>query len=167
MAAADPKSPNRQKTPAEEVDTSGEQAAAAKSGCSPNQTDEAAGDKSGVCPNGELGAEDVGSDGGGSVATHSGEVGVDSVAGAANKTTCVSPEDRAATEKMAESLDSQQQAFDWSETEDDEEGAKTQTKENAKSGMPTMLMCVRVSFSLGLTRGKLSPSCSRADSNLC
>ncbi|XP_043973374.1 histone-lysine N-methyltransferase MECOM [Gambusia affinis] len=135
MAAADPKSPNRQKTPAEEVDTSGEQAAAAKSGCSPNQTDEAAGDKSGVCPNGELGAEDVGSDGGGSVATHSGEVGVASVAGAANKTTCVSPEDRAATEKMAESLDSQQQAFDWSETEDDEEGAKTQTKENAKSDL--------------------------------
>ncbi|MED6265862.1 hypothetical protein CHARACLAT_029761 [Characodon lateralis] len=131
MAAADPsKSPNRQKTPAEEVETSGEQAAAAESGCSPNQTNEGAGDKTGGC---EPGAEDVGRDGGGCVASHSGGVRVESGAGAADKTTCVLPEHRAAAEKMAEALDNQQQAFDWSEAEDDEEGAKPRTKKKDKS----------------------------------
>lgn len=140
MAAADPsKSPNRRKTPAEEVDASGEQAAAAESGCSPNQTGEAAGDQTGLCPGGESGAEDVGSNGGGCVASHSGEVCVESSAGARrDKTTCVSSEDRAAAEKMAEALDGQQQSFDWSETEDDEDGARTRTEENDKSGMPTV-----------------------------
>ncbi|XP_012727233.2 zinc finger protein 628 [Fundulus heteroclitus] len=138
MAAADPyKTPSRQKTPAEDVETSGEQAAAAGSGCGPGRTDEAAGDKTGGCPDGE---EDAGGNGGG-VASHSGEVGVESgaagaAAAAADKTTCVSPEDRAAAEKMAEALDGgRQRAFDWSEAEDGEEGARRCTTGNAESGL--------------------------------
>ncbi|XP_015241207.1 PREDICTED: uncharacterized protein LOC107091662 [Cyprinodon variegatus] len=135
MAAVDPsKSPNRQKNPTEEVETSGEEAVAAESGCSPNQTEDAAGDQTRCSPDGEPAAEDVGSNGeGGGAASHSGEVSVESGAGAADKTTCVSSEDRAAAEKMAEALDSREQAFVWSETEDNEEGAKARKKENDKS----------------------------------
>ncbi|XP_041844399.1 zinc finger protein 208 isoform X2 [Melanotaenia boesemani] len=129
MAAVDPsKSPKRQKTPAEEVETSGEKAEAAESGYSTNQKDEPTCDKIGGSPKNEH-RDGVGSDSGG-VASHS-EVSVESGAGA-DKTTCILPEDLTASGKMAEAPGSEQRVFDWSEAEDDVETPKTHTEENDK-----------------------------------
>ncbi|KAM6909687.1 uncharacterized protein FYW49_011703 [Xenentodon cancila] len=121
MAAVDPpKSPKRQKTPAEEVQTSGEKAEAVESGCSSPRKDEPARGKPAGGPGSERGA-DVGSGG-----VHSG-AGVEAAAGA-DTTTCVSPDDLTAAEKMAEAPAGEERAFDWSEAEDDEhETAKTST----------------------------------------
>ncbi|XP_069549458.1 uncharacterized protein [Brachyistius frenatus] len=118
MAAVDPsKSPKRQKTPAEEVETSGERIETAESGRSTNQKDETACNKSAESPDDEHGARVGG--GGGCAASHP-EVSVGSGAGA-DKTTCSSPEDLTSAEKMAEAAGGNQQAFDWSEAEDDDE----------------------------------------------
>uniref|UniRef100_A0A3Q4G1Z2 Zgc:66448 n=1 Tax=Neolamprologus brichardi TaxID=32507 RepID=A0A3Q4G1Z2_NEOBR len=127
MAAADPaKSPKRQKIAEEEVETCGEKTEAVESGCSARQKDENTCIKTGGSPNDEQRA-DVGSDGGGCVASHS-EVTVESGAGA-DKTTCILPEDLRAAEKMAEASGSDQRPFDWSETEDDGKEAQTHDAE--------------------------------------
>lgn len=145
MAAVDPsESPKRQKSPAEEVETSGEKTEAVESRCSLNQKDETTRNKTAESPDEEQGAS-VGNDGG-CVASHS-EVSVESGAGA-DKTTCNSPEDLTTAEKMSEAPGSDQQAFDWSETEDDDEEEKTHKEENDKCGMLTLLMYFTVSFSL-------------------
>ncbi|RVE62325.1 hypothetical protein OJAV_G00156020 [Oryzias javanicus] len=121
MAAADPaKSPERLKTPTEEVETSVEEAEAAGSGCSSAPPDEtqAAGRPA------EDGGADVGSAGVASVA----EVSVESGAGA-DKTP-----DRAAAEKMAEAPSGAERAFDWSEAEEEsEERARAVTEECGQS----------------------------------
>lgn len=136
MAAVDPsESPKRQKSPAEEVETSGE-----KSGCGLNDEDETACDKTSECPGDEQKAG-VGSQGACN-ASHS-EVSVGSSAGA-DKPTCKPPEDLTSAEKMAEASGGEQRAFSWSETEDDDEGTKTQ-QENTKCGMLTLLMYFIVS----------------------
>lgn len=113
MAAADPsKSPNREKTPTEEVGTSGEKAEAAESGCSlGREEDEAAGS-----PDDEQGAEVT-------------------AAGGADKTTCASPEDPTAAEKMAEAPGNRQRAFDWSEAEEDDDGTAKANAEENRSGV--------------------------------
>lgn len=146
MAAADPaKSPKRQKIAEEEVETCGEKTEAVESGCGARQKDENTCIKTGGSPNDEQRA-DVGSDGGGCVASHS-EVTVESGAGA-DKTTCILPEDLRAAEKMAEASGSDQRPFDWSETEDNGKEAQTHAEENDKCGMLTLLMYFTVSFSL-------------------
>ncbi|XP_059194445.1 zinc finger protein 62 homolog [Centropristis striata] len=131
MAAVDPsESPKRQKSPAEEVETSGEQTDAVESGWSFNLKNETRQNKTAESPNGEQRAG-VGNDGGGGVASHS-EVSVESGAGA-EKTTCNSPEDITSEEKMAEAPGSDQRDFDWSETEeDDDEATKTHQEEHDK-----------------------------------
>lgn len=145
MAAVDPsESPKRQKSPAEEVETSGEKKEAEESGCSANQKDETTPNKTVESPDCERRA-DAGNDGG-CIASHS-EVSVESGAGT-DKTTCNSPDDLTSAEKMAEAPGSDQRAFDWSETEDDDEEAKTHKQENDKCGMLTFLMYFTVSFSL-------------------
>uniref|UniRef100_A0A1A8UQY1 Zgc:66448 n=1 Tax=Nothobranchius furzeri TaxID=105023 RepID=A0A1A8UQY1_NOTFU len=123
MAAADPsKSPKREKTPVEEVETSGEQAEVAGSGSSLEQKDEPTCDKPADTPVDELGVDS--------------EVSVEPGAAGADKTTCSSPpEDQTADEKMAEAVGERRQAFDWSEAEDDEEAAKTTREENNKSDL--------------------------------
>lgn len=154
MAAVDPsESPKREKIPAEEAETSGEKTEAVESGCSLNQKDESAPNKTEESPNDER-RPSVGNDGG-CVASHS-EVSVESGAGA-DKTTCNSPEDLASAEKMTEAPGSDQRSFDWSETEDDDEEAKTHKEENNKCGMLTLLMYFTVSFSLraNLTTGSI------------
>ncbi|XP_030249177.1 zinc finger protein 184 isoform X2 [Sparus aurata] len=129
MAAVDPsESPKRQKSPAEEVETSGEKKEAEESGCSVNQKDETTPNKTVESPDCERRA-DAGNDGG-CIASHS-EVSVESGAGT-DKTTCNSPDDLTSAEKMAEAPGSDQRAFDWSETEDDDEEAKTHKQENDK-----------------------------------
>lgn len=144
MAAVDPsESPKRQKSPAEEVETSGEKAEAAESGCSLNEKDETICDETGESP-GDKQKPNVGNEGACN-ASHS-EVSVGSGAGA-DKKTCKSPGNLTSAEKMAEAPDGEQRAFDWSETEDDAEGTKTQ-EENTKCGMLTLLMYFIVSFSL-------------------
>lgn len=145
MAAVDPsKSPKRQKTPAEEVETSGETTEAVGSACILEQKDETACNKTSDSPDDEQGPT-VGRDGS-CIASHS-EVSVESGAGA-DKTTCISPEDLTSAEKMAEAPGGEQRAYDWSETEDDNRGAKTRAEENDKHGMLTLLMYFTVSFSL-------------------
>ncbi|XP_062278440.1 zinc finger protein 62 homolog [Scomber scombrus] len=128
MAAVDPsESLKRQKSPAEEVETSGERTGAAEPECSSGKTDETKVNKTQESCDGEQRA-DIGSDGG-CVASHS-EVSVESGAGA-DKTTCHLPEDLTSAEKMAEAPGGDQRAFDWSETEDDdEEETKTHQEEN-------------------------------------
>ncbi|XP_040899741.1 uncharacterized protein zgc:66448 isoform X2 [Toxotes jaculatrix] len=127
MAAVDPsESPKRQKSPAEEVETSGEKTEAVESGCGSNQKDETTCNKTAESPDDQRTAT-VGKDGG-CIASHS-EVSVESGAGA-DKTTCNLPEDLTSAEKMAEAAGSDQRAFDWSEPEDEE--AKTQEEENDK-----------------------------------
>lgn len=151
MAAVDPsESPKRQKSPAEEVETSGEKTEAVESGCSFSQKDETTHNKTAKSPDDERRAS-VGNDGGSF--SHS-EVSVESGAGA-EKTTCNSTEDLTTAEKMAEAPGSDQRDFDWSEPEDDGEEAKTHTEENDKCGMLTLLMYFTVSFSL-----RANPSCS-------
>ncbi|KAF6739890.1 Zinc finger protein 358 [Oryzias melastigma] len=122
MAAADPaKSPERLKTPTEEVETSVEEAEAAGSGCSSAPPDEtqAAGRPA------EDGGTDVGSAG---VVASVAEVSVESGAGA-DKT----PE-RTAAEKMAEAPSGAERAFDWSEAEEEsEERGKAVTEECGQS----------------------------------
>ncbi|XP_018542457.1 uncharacterized protein zgc:66448 isoform X2 [Lates calcarifer] len=129
MAAVDPsETPKRQKSPAEEVETSGEKTEAVESGCGSNQRDETTCKKTTESPDDERRAT-VGKDGV-CVASHS-EVSVESGAGA-DKTTCNSPEDLTSAEKMAEAAGSDQRAFDWSETEDDDEEANTHKEEKDK-----------------------------------
>lgn len=151
MAAVDPSEcPERQKSPAEEVETSGEKTEPAESGCSVNRRDETTCNKTSESSDDERRAT-VGNDGGGCVASHS-EVSVESGLGA-DKTTCNSPEDLTSAEKMAEAAGSDQRAFDWSETEDDDEDPKTQKEENDKCGMLTLLMYFTVSFSFQANLG--------------
>lgn len=116
MAAADPsKSPNREKTPAEEVDTSGEKKAeAGESGCTPSlgrEEDEAAGS-----PGAGKGAEVTATWG-------------------ADKTICASAEDPTAAEKMAEAPGSRERAFDWSEAEEDDDRKAKANTEEKRSGV--------------------------------
>lgn len=146
MAAVDPsESLKRQKSPAEEVETSGERTGVAEPECSSGKTDETKVTKTQESCDGEQRA-DIGSDGG-CVASHS-EVSVESGAGA-DKTTCHLAEDLTSGEKMAEAPGGDQRAFDWSETEDDDEGeTKTHREENDERGMLTVLMYFMVSFSL-------------------
>lgn len=149
MAAIDPsESPKRQKSPAEDVETSGQKNEAVESGCILTKNDETAPSKTTESPDDEQRAN-VGIDGG-RIASHS-EVSVESSAGT-DKTTCKSPDDLISAEKMTEAPGSDQRAFDWSETEDDEEEAKTHKQEN-KCGMLTLLMYFTVSFSLGANLG--------------
>ncbi|XP_051261477.1 uncharacterized protein zgc:66448 isoform X1 [Dicentrarchus labrax] len=130
MAAVDPsESPKRQKSPAEEEETSGGKTEAVESGCGFNKEDERTHNKTTESPDDEQRAS-AGNDGGGGVASHS-EVSVESGAGA-DKTTCNSPDDLTSAEKMTESPGGDQRAYDWSETEDDDEGAKTLKQENDK-----------------------------------
>ncbi|XP_017288769.1 uncharacterized protein zgc:66448 [Kryptolebias marmoratus] len=112
MAAADPsKSPTGEKTPAEEVETSGEKAEAAEPGCS-------------------LGREDDGTAAGSPGGEPRAEAAAAAAGGGADKTTCASAEDPTAAGKMAEAPGSRRRAFDWSETEeDDDEAAQTSTEE--------------------------------------
>lgn len=137
MAAVDPsESPKRQESPAEEVETSGEKSEAVGSGCSSNQKDETTHSNSKESPDGEQ-RPSAGNDGG-CIASHS-EVSVESGAGTV-KTTCNSPDDLTTAKNMTEPPGSEQRAFDWSETEDDDEEAKTHKQENDKCGMLTLLM---------------------------
>ncbi|KAM7382705.1 hypothetical protein PAMP_002424 [Pampus punctatissimus] len=123
MAAVDPsESPKRQKSHAEEEETSGQRTEAVESECSSSKTDVSTVIKTSESCGGEQRA-DVGCD-----ASHS-EVNVESGAGA-NKTTCRLPEDLTSTEKMAEASGGDERAFDWSETEDDEEETKTHLEGN-------------------------------------
>lgn len=150
MAAVDPsETPKRQKSPAEEVETSGEKTEAVESGCGSNQRDETTCKKTTESPDDERRAT-VGKDGV-CVASHS-EVSVESGAGA-DKTTCNSPEDLTSAEKMAEAAGSDQRAFDWSETEDDDEEANTHKEEKDKCGMLTLLMYFSISFSFQANLG--------------
>ncbi|XP_028280502.1 zinc finger protein 771-like [Parambassis ranga] len=127
MAAVDPsESPEREKTPEEKVETSGEETGAVESECSLNHKDETTPNKTTDSPE-DVQRPSAASDGG-CVASHS-EVGVESGAGA-DKTTCISQEDLTSSEKMAETPASDQQGFDWSETEDDDEETKTHSEEN-------------------------------------
>lgn len=164
MAAVDPsESPKRQKSPAEEVETSGEKGEAVESGCSSNQKDETTDNKTAASPDDERRAS-VGNDGGG-IASHS-EVSVESGAGA-EKTTCNSTEDLTSAEKMAEAPAGDQRSFDWSETEDDDEEAKTHRVENYKCGMLTLLMYFTVSFSPQANLGYCSHYRLNAHYKLC
>ncbi|KAF3691760.1 Zinc finger protein 226 [Channa argus] len=132
MAAVDPSDyPKRQKSPAEEVETSGEKAEAVESGCGLKEKDER------ICrtterPDDEQGASTSNDGGCNVIASHS-EVSVGSGAGA-DKTTCVSPENLSSAENMAAAGGGEQRTFDWSETEDDDEEAKTRGK-NPKCGV--------------------------------
>nr|XP_046256491.1 uncharacterized protein zgc:66448 isoform X2 [Scatophagus argus] len=129
MAAVDPsESPKRQKSPAGEVQTSGKKTEAVQSGCTSNRKDETTPIKTTESPNIEQ-RVNVGIDGG-RIASHS-EVSVESGAGT-DKTTCNLPDDLTSTEKMTEAPGSDQRAYDWSETEDDEEEPKTLKQENNK-----------------------------------
>ncbi len=129
MAAVDPsESPKRQKSPAEEVETSGEKTDAVESGCSLNQKDETTSNKNTESPEPR--------NDGGCFASHS-EVSVESGAGT-DRTTCKSPDDLTSTEKMTEAPGSDQGAFDWSETEDDVGEAKTNKRGNDECGMLTL-----------------------------
>ncbi|KAM9353450.1 uncharacterized protein ABDE67_005823 [Symphorus nematophorus] len=131
MAAVDPsESPKRQKSPAEEVETSGEKTEAEGSGCSLNQKDETTPIKTTESPGDEQHGPSAGNDGGGT-ASHS-EVSVESGAGT-DKTPCNSPDDLTTAEKMTETPGGDQRAFDWSEPEDDDGEAKTHKRENDKS----------------------------------
>ncbi|XP_034409036.1 zinc finger protein 665 isoform X2 [Cyclopterus lumpus] len=124
MAAVDPsESPKRQKSAAEEVNTSGEKTDAVESGCSSNQKDEPTHKKPAESPAGE---QRVGDDGSWA-ASHSG-VTVETGAGAGKKPTCNSTEDLTSAEKMAEARGGERRAFDWSE--DDDREAKTRARGN-------------------------------------
>ncbi|XP_047455521.1 zinc finger protein 62 homolog isoform X2 [Mugil cephalus] len=130
MAAVDPsKSPKRQKTSAEEVETSGETTEAVESGCVSDQKGETACDKTSGSPDDEQ-RPSVGGDGA-CAASHS-EVTVESGAGADDTTTCISPEDLTSAEKMAEASGGEQPALNWSETEEDKVEATTHAEENDK-----------------------------------
>ncbi|XP_029307141.1 uncharacterized protein LOC115021112 [Cottoperca gobio] len=132
MAAVDPaESPKRQKSPTEEVETSGGKTETVESGCSLNPKDETTLNKTTESPDDEQRSSE-GNDGD-CIASHS-EVNVESGAGA-EKTTCKSTEDLTSAEKMAEAPASDQRDFDWSETEEDDEEAKTHKKENDKSDL--------------------------------
>lgn len=145
MAAIEPpESPKRPKSPAEEVDTSGQKNEAVESGCIVNKNDETTSNKTTESPEDEQSAT-AGIDGG-RIASHS-EVSAESGAGT-DKTTCNSPGDLTSAEKMSEAPGSEQRAFDWSETEDNEEEAKTHKQENDECGMLTLFMYFTVSFSL-------------------
>ncbi|KAI3360452.1 hypothetical protein L3Q82_002343 [Scortum barcoo] len=124
-------SPKRQKSPAEEAPTCREQTGAPEPRGGPGRGDEAARSEAAGDPDGEQGAG-AGNGGGCCTASHS-EVGVESGAGA-DETTCTSPEDRAEAKKMPEAADGggEQRAFDWSETEDDDEEGRPHREGNVK-----------------------------------
>ncbi|XP_054478236.1 uncharacterized protein zgc:66448 [Anoplopoma fimbria] len=95
MAAVDPSEPSkRQKSPPEEVHTSGEKTDAVESGCSFNPTDDE--QREGCC-----------------VSRHSGV--------RAENTTCNKLEDLKAAGKMAEARSSDRRGYEWSEAEDDDQ----------------------------------------------
>lgn len=148
MAAVAPsESPKRQEPLEEKVETPAEEKNTAEVQCNSNQKDETTLNTTVESPDTERIAN---------AAIESGctaslpDVSVESSAGA-DKTTCNSPEDLASAQKMAESSGGKQRSFDWSETEDDYEQAKTNKDANDKSGMLTLLMFFRVSFSSRLT----------------
>uniref|UniRef100_A0A3Q3T2U0 Zgc:66448 n=2 Tax=Mastacembelus armatus TaxID=205130 RepID=A0A3Q3T2U0_9TELE len=124
MAAVDPsESPKRQKSPAEEVGTSGVKTEAGKSGRSLKQKDETTCNKSAESPDDKR-RPSFDNDGGCN-ASHS-EVTVESGAGP-DKTTCSSLDDLTSAEKMAEAPGGEQRGFDWS---DEDEQAKTHRRRN-------------------------------------
>lgn len=138
MAAVDPEeSPKRQKSPAEKVETSGQRNGASESGGVAPNTDETSSSKPTESPGAEQRAN-VGIDGGRS-ASHSG-VSVESGAGT-DETTCNLPDKQTTAKKTTEVPGEEQRPFDWSETDEDEEEAKTHGQETEKSGM---LTCVDV-----------------------
>ncbi|XP_029360334.1 uncharacterized protein LOC115045021 isoform X2 [Echeneis naucrates] len=128
MAAVDPsESPNIPKSPAEEGESSGQRTGAEE------QRDETTHAEPAESPDREQGAS-AGNDGG-CAASHSGvrvASGAGAGAGADTTTTCSPPEDLTLAGKMAEAAGGEQRAFDWSETEDDDEEAKTQREEDEK-----------------------------------
>lgn len=151
MAAVDPaESPKRQKSPAEEGDTSGQRSEAEEPRCVSISTDETTAHKTTESPDDEPGADADGIDGG-RFASHP-EVSVASGAGTDN-TGVNSPGELASAEKMSEAAGSEQPPFAWSETEDDgdddEEEARTHRLGNDKCGMLTLLVYFGCSFSLG------------------
>lgn len=150
MAATDTsESPKRQKSPAEEVETSGQKSEVVEPGCITINSDETTANKSTEGP-GEEERVSVGIDDG-PVASHS-EVSVESGAGT-EKTTCISPDDVTTDEKITDAPGSDERAFDCSETVDNEGEATTLKQENDKCGMLTLVIYFTVSFSLGANLG--------------
>ncbi|KAM9852141.1 uncharacterized protein ACBR49_005257 [Aulostomus maculatus] len=135
MAAVAPsESPKRQKSLAEEVETSGGKTDTLEPRCNSEQSDEATLAKTEESPDSEQ-TVTAGKDGGCN-ASHS-EVSGESGAGA-DKTTCNSSEEQASAPKMAEPPGGDQRAYDWSEPEeddDDDEEAKAYEEENDKCGL--------------------------------
>ncbi|XP_030015051.1 zinc finger protein 628 isoform X2 [Sphaeramia orbicularis] len=136
MAAADPsESPKRQKSLAEEVETSGGTDAAVEASSGLNPVDETASGKASDGPGEEQGAGD-GNDGA-AFASHS-EASVESGAAEADKTTCNSPEDLTSAEKMARNTTAsggEQRSNDWSDTEEQDGEKATHTEGNNKSDL--------------------------------
>ncbi|KAK5862503.1 hypothetical protein PBY51_017893 [Eleginops maclovinus] len=127
---ADPsESPKRQKSPAEEVDTSGGKTEA-ESGCSSNQKDEETHTDPTENPHTEQ-RTSVGRD---CSASHP-EVSIESGAGDGKKTS--NPvEDLTSAEKMAEARVNDQRAYEWSETEDYDTEEKTHMDADEKKSDP-------------------------------
>ncbi|KAF7650640.1 hypothetical protein LDENG_00122800 [Lucifuga dentata] len=125
MAAVDPsESPRRQKSPAEEEETSGDQTEVCSATCSSFHTHEITRTESTHSSIHEHRAK------GGFISSHSG-VSVEPGA-EANKTTV---ENLSSTQKIGlntEAACSDQLSFNWSDTEDDDEEEKTHEKENDK-----------------------------------
>ncbi|XP_029958519.1 uncharacterized protein LOC115396678 [Salarias fasciatus] len=121
MAAVDPsKSPERQNSPAEDVEA-GEKSAEAEEHGAPGRRDEDAPEEPAGSTEREPGAS--GGSGGG-IASHP-DVGVESAAGA-DKTPTDSPKE------PKRASNSSKQNFDWSEPEDEEGEAETRTEEAAE-----------------------------------
>lgn len=138
MAAIDPlESHKRQKSPEEEVETSGERTEACDAACSAIQTDVITRTESSQSPKQEHRA--TGGSDGGCVSSHSG-VSVEPGA-EADKTTCNSPENLSSAHKMGlntEAASGDRRSFDWSDTEDDDEEEKTHKKEIEKRDLNNM-----------------------------
>lgn len=127
MAATDPAEcpPKRQKSPAEDVETSGLEKEAVEAGCTPNNDVETTPSKATE----SLGDEQSASVGiVGRVANRS-EVTVGSGDGS-DKTTCSLPDNTTSANKMTDTAGSDGWGFDWSETEEEETEPKIQKQEN-------------------------------------
>ncbi|KAM3873399.1 uncharacterized protein ACN63O_002428 [Diretmus argenteus] len=128
MAAVDQsESPKRQKSPVDEMETPGETTEMCESGCDLNQTGDKTSSKAAESPSGELEAN-AGDDGDHTASRPevSGEAGADTTA-------CKSPDDQTSTGKTALNTDapsSDQQRFNWSESEDDDEAVNTRSGAN-------------------------------------
>lgn len=145
MAATDTsESPKRQKSPAEEGETSGQKSEVVEPECIPINDDETTANNSTEGPDEEervsVGIDDS------PVASHS-EVRVESGDGT-EKTTCISTD-----EKITDAPGSDERAFDCSETGGNEGETTTLKQENDKRGMLTLVMYFTVSFSLGANLG--------------